>query len=931
MLSASGCPAKQDLQRFVLGELDENEIAAVQLHLSRCTSCLDLLGRLDVEDTLLAALRSQGVRGKSDEDAAVNELVAQLDALGLPTPSLGGETEVYGAETEPPGAAPRAGFPSAPQPIVAGYEILGVLGRGGMGVVYRAHHQALKRVVALKMISAGSHAAPEHLARFRLEAECVARLQHPHVVQIYDVGEANGLPYCALEYVHGGSLAQQLAGTPMPVEQAATIVETLARAMHVVHEAGVIHRDLKPANVLLAADGTPKITDFGLARNTDEAGQTQSGTVMGTPSYMAPEQAQGKVEAVGRASDVYALGAILYECLTGRPPFRAATALDTLHQVLHDDPVPPRQLQRKLPHDIETICLKCLHKAPDKRYSNARALAEELRRFLNREPILARPVGRLESVWLWAKRKPLLAGLTTAAALLLLTLIASLTTGMILLERKNRDVVQERNAAKKEAAKAVAINRFLTHDLLAAAAPERNPRDRKVTVEEALRRAAEKVGGAFADQPEVEASVRLTIGSTYHSLGLLTDALPHVRRAVALYDELLPADHEETLAARRDLGNLLFAMGQWDEAEPLLRQTLQAAREALGVEHEETRFLMANLAMLLMEKNQLPESETLCREVLEVIQRLRGGEHPDTLRYVANLGRVLMLRGKKSEAEPHLRQAWERGRQVWGEEHPDTITSMANLAFALYDLGKEAEAEAFFRRVVDANRRVLGPDHPDTLAATNNLAGLLVARDRRAEAEPLLRQALDSQQRTLGDKHPETMITMLNLADLLQEEGKWSEADLLLRENLRLRRLALPAGHPDIVDTLVRLAQGLVEKGDAKEAEPFFREALETERKAASETGRDGGPRLIAAAEGGLGRCLTMLRRYAEAEPLLLSSHAAIQKLSDVEAQHRAVDKLVKLYEAWEKPDKASEWRAKTPVLPEKNETPPKKPDAPKE
>jgi len=292
-----------------------------------------------------------------------------------------------------------------------------------MGIVYRARHIALQRIVALKMILAGSHAGLQELARFMVEVKSVARLQHPHIVQIFEVGEVDGRPFCALEYVGGGSLAQKLAGTPLPADEAAAVVEVLARAMHVAHQMGVIHRDLKPANVLLSDDGAPKITDFGLARNLAESGQTQTGSIMGTPSYMAPEQAEGRSAAVGPPADVYALGAILYECLTGRPPFRAATAFDTIQQVIRDEPVPPRQLQPKTPRDLETICLKCLHKVAPRRYSNALDLAADLQRFQDGEPILARPVGRVERGMRLCKRYPLTTLLVTG---ILISVLAGL-------------------------------------------------------------------------------------------------------------------------------------------------------------------------------------------------------------------------------------------------------------------------------------------------------------------------------------------------------------------------------------------------------------------------------------------------------------------------------------------------------------------------
>jgi eukaryotic-like serine/threonine-protein kinase len=320
---------------------------------------------------------------------------------------------------DPPGVAAPTGQGPRELPHILGYEVKGVLGRGGMGVVYAARHLRLDRSVALKMLLAGPYAGLQELDRFLREAQAVAALRHPNVVQLFDVGDMDGRPYFTMELVEGGSLAKKLAESPLPASEAVALVATVADAIHAAHESGIVHRDLKPANVLLTTDGRPKVTDFGLARRLEREGElTLSGTPMGTPNYMAPEQALGDKIAIGPATDVYALGAILYECLTGRPPFRAETAAATLQQVLDNEPVPPARLNPRVPRDLDTICLKCLHKEPLRRYAIAAALADDLRRFERGEPIVARPVGHVERAAKWSRRRPAVATLLATGLLL---------------------------------------------------------------------------------------------------------------------------------------------------------------------------------------------------------------------------------------------------------------------------------------------------------------------------------------------------------------------------------------------------------------------------------------------------------------------------------------------------------------------------------
>jgi serine/threonine protein kinase len=302
--------------------------------------------------------------------------------------------------------------------VVPGYEILGELGRGGMGVVYQARQTKLGRLVALKMILSGVHAGAADLARFRTEAEAIARLQHPNIVQIHEIGEHGGLPFFSLEYCGGGSLQSRLK-KPWPSRQAAELVRTLARAVQAAHQAGIIHRDLKPANILFLDDGTAKITDFGLAKKIEGGdGLTQTGAVLGTPSYMAPEQASGDSRRVTTLVDVYALGAILYECLTGQPPFRGATAIDTIVQVLEREPEPPTALQPGVDRGLELICLKCLAKEPARRYASADHLAADLENWLAGVPISVQPPTVTEVLRLWLRQSFGAAGWTMPVGLL---------------------------------------------------------------------------------------------------------------------------------------------------------------------------------------------------------------------------------------------------------------------------------------------------------------------------------------------------------------------------------------------------------------------------------------------------------------------------------------------------------------------------------
>jgi serine/threonine protein kinase len=365
---------------------------------------LDLSKRNPLETMVPVAAAPERASDTGAWEAPSHAASVDADPSGIAPPAGTDPAQTLAPASDGP---PGAGFPGERVPQVPGYEMLEVIGRGGMGVVFKARQISLERLVALKMIVSGAYARSQQLVRFRQEARAVARLQHPHIVQVFEIGEAEGLPYICLEFLSGGSLNQRLMRAPQTPRGAAELVEKLARAIHHAHQHGIIHRDVKPANVLFAADETPKLTDFGLAKLLGGVSieETQSGEVLGTPTYMAPEQASGGARDVGPAVDIYGLGAILYELLTGQPPFRGNSPIDTLLKVREQEPVWPRAIRREVPRDLEIICLKCLEKIPERRYASAETLADDLRRFLASKPILARRPFLLERLWNWIKRR----------------------------------------------------------------------------------------------------------------------------------------------------------------------------------------------------------------------------------------------------------------------------------------------------------------------------------------------------------------------------------------------------------------------------------------------------------------------------------------------------------------------------------------------
>jgi serine/threonine protein kinase len=635
--------------------------------------------------------------------------------------------------------APGTGLPAVP-----GYEVLGELGRGGMGVVYLARQVGLNRRVALKMIAPGLPARQRELERFRSEAESVARLQHPNIVQIFEVGEWQGagggppVPYFALEFVDGGSLDRKLNGNPLPGREAAQLVETLARAMQVAHERGLVHRDLKPANVLLqTTDNTdstdtiqqgrpslsvssvlsvvgfvPKITDFGIAKRLDQdSGQTRTGDILGTPSYMAPEQARGSLKEIGPRTDVYALGALLYECLTGRPPFRAATGLETLEQVRGREPVPPRQLQPKCPRDLETICLKCLRKQPEKRYASALELGEDLRRFLDGRPIRARPVGWPERLARWGLRHP-------AVAVLAALVVVVLLGGFAGVSWKWHEAEQQRRRAEEAEVREKA-----------RADAEADARARAEQAQQATARALKYVAAS---------SIAATLGdpaggpSLLGRVGKRPEVIRSLEQACAVGEQLL--DDNPPVPLLRSLGERYAELGVFQAA---------AGRRA--------------------------EAVRSCRRGLDIMRRLAGppdglGDRKEPAVTCFVLGAVLMILNQHEEAIPAFEQAIAHQRAVLDESPKDGKVRKAlssfcyHLAHVQLEAGHRADSAA-----TALERQKLWPDNADEVYDVASELARCAARVGRGKTE----QELTPQERQERGRYADQAVGVLRQAAAL--------------------------------------------------------------------------------------------------------------------------------------------------------------------
>lgn len=826
------------------------------------------------------------------------------------------------------------------------FRILRLVGRGGMGIVYEAEQISLRRRVALKVLPFAATMDPRQLQRFQNEARAAASLQHPHIVPVHAVGCERGVHYYAMQFIDGQTLADlicQLRGLKRPAQsgelptppsadtveeprvQAATepsvrepayfrrVAEwgiQAAEALEHAHALGIVHRDVKPANLMVDAQGTLWVTDFGLARTAADNGMTMTGDVLGTLRYMSPEQALAKHGLVDHRTDVYSLGVTLYELLTLRPAIDGKDRQEIQQQVAAEEPQPPRRINRAMPKELETILLKAMAKNPAERYVTAREFAEDLRRFLEDKPIRARRPTMLQRARKWAQRHRsvvravgvtlLLGAIVSAWQAVRATLAEKDARGAETDARKaesdarraewdarkaEADALAERNRAVKAEADAKeqrdraltamkaateseadtkAFSDFLVEDVLIVARPEGEAGGLgiNVTVKQALDAAAPKIGERFRGRPRAEAIARHDLGVTYRRVGDLDAAEEQLRRALALRREVLGADHRDTLSTLNSLAVLLYGRGKNADAQPLFKEVLELQKATLGPDHPNTLNTLTNLATSYATAGQWEEALPLMQDAVRGCQARLGPDHPYTLRSMNNLAEVYQLAGRRSEALKLFETTTKAREAALGPDHPDTLSSMNNLARAYQAAGRLTDALPLFEAVLKGRRAKLGPDHPFTLMSMINLAAAYEAAEMRSKALPLFEEALKGRRAKLGPDHPATLNTLTNLADAYLAAGQLPKAIPLYAEAFKLKEAKFG---PDREETraacfCLAVAYQLAER--YADAEPLFTRMVASLR-------RQSGHPLLRPVLLHLGECQVKTAKHVEAESVL--------------------------------------------------------------
>ena len=717
---------------------------------------------------------------------------------------------------------------------IPGCELTREVYRGGQAVVYKAFHPATGRYVAVKVMRDAPFHGLNDRARFRREVRILAQLKHPNIVSVHDSGAVNGCHYFVMDYIEGQTLDAFLAARPLSVIETLNLFVRICRAVNAAHLRGVIHRDLKPSNIRIDEQCEPHVLDFGLAKmateEIDDASQwrnmTMTGQFVGSLPWASPEQAEGPSSRIDLRSDIYSLGVVLYQMLTGCLPTPLEGSVpQMLARIMESEPVRPSRVRREVDEDVDTIVLKCLAKEPERRYQSAAALAEDVERYLNRLPILARGPSTTYQLRKLIRRHRLPFALLVA---LCVTGFA-FAVGMGALYARARSAeageAKRRIDAEREAKTARAIQAFLVEDLLASAKPE-NMLGRKVTVEELVANASQRIESVFQDQPEVEASIRSTLGQVYQSLAIPDAAELHYRRALELRES---TGNSDPIAQGRDRVALiatLRAMDRLAEARKLSGLTVATLRRALGDEHELTVRAAGQEAWFVWRAGEIAKGRELYAQTLETARHALGAQHPEVIRLMNEQADWVSNVPAIAGSESVFREVFDNATNVMGPEHPDTIEAMVSLGLVLSDRRQFQEAAPLLRDAVDIHRRVLGPDHPDTLAAAIKLTAMLREAGLLDEAETLLSDTVARCLSRLGETHPLTFDASASLANVVMRQQRPADAVPIGKRILQLQQSRYGEDDPIkyAVNTELCIARGHL--GRYEEAEPHCRRAV---------------------------------------------------------------------------------------------------------
>jgi eukaryotic-like serine/threonine-protein kinase len=763
------------------------------------------------------------------------------------------------------------------------YRLLEKIGEGGMGQVWLAEQTApVQRRVALKLIRAGMY-DDALLRRFQSERQSLAMMDHPSIAKVFDAGATlDGQPYFVMEYVPGETITHYCDHKKLKIRERLELFIKACEGVQHAHQKAIIHRDLKPANILVVeVDGkpTPRIIDFGLAKALSapidgEVFVTRVGGFVGTPGFMSPEQSDPGILDVDTRTDVYALGVILYVLLTGMLPFdmqqwKTRPFDEILRQLREEDaPSPsaklavekdsaigaaerrgtqPRQLVKSLHGDLDWITMKAVEKDRARRYGTPSELAADIRRYLNHEPVIARPASAGYRLQKYVRRHRIA---VSVAAMLVLLLAGFAAVQAAELRR----ITRERDRANR-------VTDFVTGMFKVSDPSE--ARGNSITAREILDKASSDIDTSLQKDPDLQAQMMDVMGRVYDNLGLYPHAQSLLQGAVDTREKILGPNNSETLTSLDNLANTLADEGRYTEAEKYERQILDIRQRMLGPKNPDTLGSMNNLAATFVEEGKFQDAEKLDRETLDLRRRVLGPDNPATLTSMYNLGWILQQEGRYADAEILDRQTLDARRRVLGPDHPQTLASMGNVAIDLLREGKYSDAEALDRETVAGRQRVLGPDHRETLMAMTNLANDFRSQRKYADAEALSRQTLDIERRTLGPEHPTTISTMTNLGIILQEENRIPEAEKMDRETLDLDRRVLGPEYPGTLNTTSNLAIVLKLENHFTDAEKLYRENLAVEQRV------DGAEHPFTLATMiNLGNCLVSEGRYDEAEKL---------------------------------------------------------------